>query len=379
MQSEITNALLKVRTMYPYLSLLFQNMSISFSDEVDTFTIQFNGNVWGFLINEKYFSSLSPNIRIGVILHGTYHIIYGHAIKRRNLCGDKIDVVIFNRASDISINQFIPKKYKNKDFIGPEEYNLKELQTLEYYYGKLLKLGIEGTKSGILDSHDWKEGEAEECLLKKSIDWVDLEHKVVSFDTGATDNPVFEFLSEGLKKKTCTNYKKTLLAMLRKEVLGFDREKTWTRPSRRWDSLAQGTRLTKNFELSIYVDTSGSICSNNELSNSLSMMRDMLKIKEGMYTIKLFNDTIYYSQKIKRKAKIAPFIQDGGTDIEPVVRDIFVCKPKMSVVLTDGLYSNVRYERWGFIKIPRVLWLITKEGNEHHPLARLGKTIRNLI
>ena len=379
MQKEITNTLLKVRMIYPYLSLLFQNMSILSSDQVKTFTIQFNGNIWEFLINEKYFLSLSSDVKIGVILHGTYHIIYGHAIKRRNLCNDKIDMAIFNRASDITINQYIPKKYKNKDFIGPEFYNLKELQTLEYYYEKLLKIGIEATGVSILDFHSWNEEGADECLLKKSIDWADLDQKLDSFDTGETNNPVFEFLKDSLNKKACTNYKKTLLSMLRKDVLGFDREKTWTRPSRRWENLAQGTRLIKNFELFVYVDTSGSICSNNELANSLNTIRDILKIKEGMYTVKLFNDTIYYSQKIKRKTKIAPFIQDGGTDIEPVVRDIFVCRPKMSVVITDGFYSNVGFERWGFARIPRILWLITKDGNVHHPLSRLGKTIRNLI
>jgi hypothetical protein len=53
-------------------------------------------------------------------------------------------------------------------------------------------------------------------------------------------------------------------------------------------------------------------------------------------------------------------------------------KPDLSIILTDGCYSNVEVEKWmkPGEKFPQCLFIISKGGTEDHPLKRLGDTVK---
>jgi len=71
-------------------------------------------------------------------------------------------------------------------------------------------------------------------------------------------------------------------------------------------------------------------------------------------------------------------LQSGGTELTPVMKMIAKKKPELSLILTDGGYSDVPFEK--FIrrgeKFPTTCWIISKGGNEKHPMERLGQTIK---
>jgi hypothetical protein len=68
----------------------------------------------------------------------------------------------------------------------------------------------------------------------------------------------------------------------------------------------------------------------------------------------------------------------GGTCLESTLKRIHETKPNLSIIITDGCYSDVKYEEWmrPGQHMPQVLWIISKDGVENHPLARLGQTIK---
>ena len=71
-------------------------------------------------------------------------------------------------------------------------------------------------------------------------------------------------------------------------------------------------------------------------------------------------------------------IQSGGTDLAETLQDILKRRGDLSIIITDGCYSDVEYESWlkpGEI-FPQVLWIISKQGTEDHPLKRIGDTVK---
>jgi hypothetical protein len=60
------------------------------------------------------------------------------------------------------------------------------------------------------------------------------------------------------------------------------------------------------------------------------------------------------------------------------MEDIFRRKPDLSVILTDGCYDNVEVESWmkPGQKFPEVLFIISPDGTEDHPLKRIGQTVK---
>jgi hypothetical protein len=71
-------------------------------------------------------------------------------------------------------------------------------------------------------------------------------------------------------------------------------------------------------------------------------------------------------------------IQSGGTDVGPTLKHIAEAKPDMAIILTDGCFSDVDIEAMlpPNTLFPQVLWIISQDGQEQHPLRRVGETIK---
>ena len=112
-------------------------------------------------------------------------------------------------------------------------------------------------------------------------------------------------------------------------------------------------------------------------------MDEFLKVGSRKCELNLFSDNNYYTDKYKladraMQEKIKKSVSMGGTCLESSLKRILETKPNLSIIITDGCYSDVKYEQW--LKpgqsMPQVLWVISKDGQENHPLARVGQTIK---
>jgi predicted metal-dependent peptidase len=128
----------------------------------------------------------------------------------------------------------------------------------------------------------------------------------------------------------------------------------------------------------MYADTSGSI-SIEELNSMLAVIDEFLRVGSRKCRLNMFHTENYYSEEYKLGNRVTKeMYQSGGTDLTSSLKDIWSRKPDLAIVITDGCYSNVEVEQWmkSGQKWPTTLFIITDQGDESHPLGRLGRTIK---
>lgn len=232
------------------------------------------------------------------------------------------------------------------------------------------------------DVHDWHANAEEMDVLNATEELV--KRAMVKQGLGYDDLPasIKDLLDSISGRKSELNYKGLILSAIKRSASGHDRAHSWTRRSRRFGNKAPGTKEGALPKLSLFLDTSGSI-SIEELNSFLDIVDEFLKVGSRKCEINLFSDTNYYVDKYKlgdrsMQDKIRRSVNMGGTCLESTIHRIFDTKPNLSIIITDGCYSDVRYE--DLLKpgqqMPQVLWIISKDGKEDHPLKRLGNTIK---
>lgn len=232
------------------------------------------------------------------------------------------------------------------------------------------------------DVHDWHANAEESDVLDATEDLV--KRAMIKQSMGYDDAPasVKELLDSIKTRKAELNYKALILAAIKRSASGHNRESTWNRRSRRFGNKAPGTCEGKLPKLSLYLDTSGSI-SIEELSSFLDIVDEFLKVGARTCEINLFSDTNYFTSKYKMADRpmqehIKKSTSMGGTDLSSSLKRILEAKSDLSIFLTDGYYSDVPVEEWmrPGAKYPQVLFVISKNGSEEHPLKRLGNTVK---
>lgn len=228
------------------------------------------------------------------------------------------------------------------------------------------------------DSHQWdanaEEGEmmdATEELVKRAM-----QKRGLSFDK--LPGHIQELLQDIEARRAELNYRQLILSAIKKHASGFNREHSWTRPSRRFKNKAPGTRNGKLPSIENYIDTSGSI-SIEEANEFLSIVDEFLKVGSRKCSLGLWHTALYYFEKYKLGDRLdRKVFQSGGTTVESALRKIHEQQPDLAIVLTDGCYEQVDVESWlqPGEHFPQVLWIISKEGMEEHPMIRLGATIK---
>jgi predicted metal-dependent peptidase len=232
------------------------------------------------------------------------------------------------------------------------------------------------------DVHDWHANAEESEILDATEDLV--KRAMVKQGLSYDDLPstVKDLLDSIKSRRSELNYKALILSAIKRSASGHDRAFSWTRRSRRFGNKAPGTKEGHLPKLSLFLDTSGSI-SVEELCNFLDIVDEFLKVGSRKCELNLFSDTNYYTDKYRladraMQEKIKKSVSMGGTCLESSLKRIAESRPDLSIILTDGCYSDVDFESW--LKpgqsMPQVLWVISKDGQENHPLARLGQTIK---
>jgi predicted metal-dependent peptidase len=421
---------------HPFIGSVLQSLNIAYSHVIPTAGIMFNTDAkrWDMLVNPYFFcKKLGDGIqgdkhRKAVFLHEISHITHKHPLRVPFLKISARKRMLMNVAADMAINQFIPdlpkgcaqcppadkhepcpndlcpgkcidvKEYFDEDGKGsktPWPVN----QTMEKYYDLLIKRFDDpddndnqdgdgegnaggGAESGdipqTLDEHMWDGAADEKDMLDATEDQV--KRAMVKARLSYDDLPghVKELLDDIKTRRAELNYKALIMAAMKRHASGHNRKNTWTRKSKRFGNKAPGTKVGDLPRLNLYLDTSGSI-SIEELNEFLSIVDEFLRVGTRKCDISFFHTENYGHRQYKMGQKIERSeIQQGGTELRPVMEDIVRKAADLSIVITDGYYGDVAIEesmRPGQ-KFPQTLFIISKDGTEKHPLVRLGDTVK---
>jgi predicted metal-dependent peptidase len=415
----------------PFIGSVLQCLNISYAHTLQTAGIMFNNDAkrWDMYINPYFFcKKLDDEQRKAVLMHELSHITHKHPLRVPFMKISAHKRMLMNIAADMAINQFIkglpngcpqcpPKHteqpcknemcpgrcidvndYYDTDPVSKTNKPWEKNKPFEFYYEKLIrrfqdpedndgKPGPGGNAGGgadtddlpqTLDEHLWDGSAEEKDMLEATEDLV--KRAMVKARLSYDDLPghVKELLDDIKARRAELNYRALILSAMKKHASGHDRKNTWTRKSKRFGYKAPGTKVGELPKLHNYIDTSGSI-SIEEANEFLEIVDQFLKVGARKCRLNMFHTVNYYSEEYKLGQRIKrEDIQNGGTDLKQSLQDIYKRKPDLAVFLTDGCYENVEVESWmkPGEQFPQCLFIISKEGNEEHPLARLGYTVK---
>lgn len=423
----LATAIYETAKTHPFLGSVLQCLTISYAHTLPTAGIMFNTDAkrWDMLVNPYFFcKKLNAAQRKAVLIHELSHITHKHPMRVPFMKISARKRMLMNIAADMAINQFIkdlPKgcptctntaACKNElcpgKCIDVNDYNDVDEktgtktpwpinQTMEAYYERLIKRFDDpdkddkddgegnaggGTETGDLpqtiDEHMWDGAGDEKEMLDATEELV--KRAMIKARLSFDDLPghVKDLLEEIKTRRAELNYKALILMAMKRHANGHNRKSTWMRKNKRLGFKAPGTKVGDLPKLELHLDTSGSI-STEELNEFLEIVDQFLKVGARKCNMSFFHTDLYGRQSYKMGTKINKAdIQSGGTDLGKTLEDICTRKGDLSIIITDGCYSNVQYEMWlrPGQNFPQVLWIISKGGTEDHPLRRLGDTVK---
>jgi hypothetical protein len=373
--------------------------------------------------------------RISILLHELYHLTHKHIIRAPMLKLNPNRRRLMNIAMDMSINQYIkdlpdgcqecpPKNEREmgatcKNELCPghpilvenfydEDAKGKQIpweknKTFEYYYYKLIEKfsemsdegegeeegegGLDGSNGGKgkgkglpkeFDSHDWDGGSEERDMMDATEELVKraMQKRGLSFDK--LPGFIQDLLTDIESRRNELNYREIIQSAIKRHASGTDRVGTWSKPSRRYGNIAPGTKVGPLPKIQNFLDSSGSI-SVQELNDFLSIVDNCLSVGHRKCMLGLWHTDLYYVEPYKLGDRLnKAMVQSGGTDPAPVLKYIAEAKPDLSIIVTDGCFCDVDFESMipPNTLFPQVLWIISQDGMENHPLVRLGETIK---
>lgn len=426
----LATAIYETSKTHPFLGSVLQCLTISYAHTLPTAGILFNTDAkrWDMLINPFFFCrKLNGPQRKAVLIHELSHITHKHPLRVPFMKISARKRMLMNVAADMAINQFIkdlpkgcascppPEEIKQcpnemcpgrcidvADFFDTDEKTKAKLawpmnQTMEAYYEKLIKRfddpeDGEGDGDGgnvgdgamsddipdTLDEHMWDCSAEEKDMLDATEELV--KRAMVKARLGYDDVPghVKELLDDIKTRRAELNYRALIMSAMKKHAAGHDRKSTWTRKSKRFGFKAPGTKVGELPKLELHLDTSGSV-SIEELNEFLEIVDQFLKVGARKCNMTFFHTNVYGRQSYKMGTKIdRSQIQSGGTDLTETLQDVVKRKGDLSIIITDGCYGDVEVESWlkPGEQFPQVLWIISKQGTEDHPLKRIGETVK---
>lgn len=428
----LATAIYETSKSHPFIGSVLQCLTIQYGHTLPTAGIMFNTDAkrWDMIVNPMFFCrKLNQAQRKAVLIHELSHITHKHPLRVPFLKISARKRMLMNIAADMAINQYIkdlPKGCPQCPPVGtpapcPNElcpgrcidvadyYDQDEKtgtktpwpvnKTMETYYDYLIKRfddpdqddkgdgSGEGNAGGgtetsdlpqTIDEHMWDGAGDEKEMLDATEDLV--KRAMVKSRLSYDDLPghVKDLLEDIKVRRAELNYKALILLAMKKHANGHNRKSTWMRKNKRLGFKAPGTKVGDLPKLELHLDTSGSI-STEELNEFLEIVDQFLKVGARKCNLSFFHTDLYGRQQYKMGTKIdKSMIQSGGTDLTKTLDDIFKRRGDLSIIITDGCYSDVQVENWmrPGQQFPQVLWIISKGGTEDHPLKRLGDTVK---
>jgi predicted metal-dependent peptidase len=413
-----------------FIGAVLQCMNIKFDPTCPTAAIRFNSKLKQFelIINADFFLSMSEKERVSILVHELYHVLHKHVFIPPELV-KTMNPMILNCAFDLTINQLIKNLPDQAMFI--ERFKTKDgkpfprNETYEMYYSLLMNSDFnknfkqqkgkeqEGNQSSPIsgsgngdskskdndqegqdsknkeewvdtkeyfsqqqgtspfDDHEWGEGEELREKLDAASELVKRTLQKSVFNFSKSPKFIQDFLDEVSTQIKKLDYKSILLKALRQSLPSKDIKKTWKRLSRRYGDLAKGNITGLMPKLRVYIDTSGSI-STEEANEFFKITNNFLTVGAQKAYLHLFHTELYHEEKIKRNFKLKDeSMQSGGTDLQPAMDHISKYKPDLAIIITDGYYDLPDLKK---ITTP-VVFIISKNGNKDHCMKHIGTTV----
>lgn len=410
----------------PFLGMLIQEVNLTVTSAYPTAFMGWDKKHNRFMmgVNPDFFDKLKVNERVAVIKHELMHFTHMHLRRMKFTDIPDHEKILWNIAADMAINQYIkdlPSScVKVSDWKQQDGSAMPEFKTMEFYYEALSKSfenkkeseqnkdgqgkpdwrkdfqdrkeGQKQDKDGNpqwgtgptnyndekydsykqFDQHDWENlsQEEQEKFLREMKDTFERTIEKSSYSHSNVPDSVKDLLKELSAQIKELDYKGILKRAIKASVVVQNRLNTWHRPNKRYGVFSPGTTVGKLPLISVYVDTSGSM-SIREINEAIEIINNLTKVGAKELHIGLWHTNLYYHKKHKRSKLFEQNeIQSGGTDLTEVLEDIKKKKPELSLVITDGYYSDVPIK----LDTP-VIFLIRGDNNLKHPCAHIGVTI----
>lgn len=374
-----------------FLGSMLQCITTKYTYQIPTAAIGYNPKtgVFELLLNPVFFcyedfetqTKRRVEERQAILQHEILHFTNKHLFRLPWIDVSSEERQIYNVAGDMAINQFIMDLPKGAINVREWKLNNGEMfpifKTMEEYY-QLIKDNMKANEekfkgSQTLDDHSiWEQltEEQKKELLQEAKNLVQRTIEKTSYSYSKIPDFVQDFLQEIEKMSYSLDYKAILRSAIKRSVSASDRESTWKRPNKRYNTYAPGTRVGNLPFLFVNIDTSGSI-SIEEYNNALRILDNFLHTGARSCKLGLWHTNLYYNKKYKLGQKLNnDDIQSGGTDVACVLEYVKKNNPDLTIILTDGYYDDVNINLTNDI-----IWIIFERGNQNHPLKRFGKTI----
>ena len=387
----------------PYYGFFLLMLHKSWSDQLPTAGVCKNGINFQLMINEKFWTDLSEDHKLGLLKHELLHIAFQH-LTTFTMFSDK---KMANIAMDMEINQYINGYWLPEGGIDINDYgdlNLDRKAGSRYYYDKLKQAqqdkkdtgscgddnmdklldsmeqgqgtvmigpasGRDGDKEVNIPDHEWEEFEdmpdAEKKLIEKQIQRVMSEAKE---QTIKKRGYVPGEISGLIKLDEVIAPKFNWKAYIRR-FTGIS-TKIFTRKVRRKENKRYsdnpGLKIKMRQNMLVGIDTSGSVC-DSELEEFINEIHHLYKAGVNVTIVQC--DTQIQSIKNYDGKFELEVSGRGGTYFEPVL-ELFNERREFTslIYFTDG-------EAWTDMK-PRkpVLWVLSERSEFNDSLP--GRQIR---
>jgi predicted metal-dependent peptidase len=335
-------------------------------------------------INPDLYFREKPEHRVGIIKHEALHAILKHVLRGRHFT-NKLKA---NVAADFAVNPLVGKGNLPTWTIWPEQLDLPDNETFEWYYDNIAEpeiggkgksgKGGRGKKQGGKDPQNQGDGDKEQGDQnpyypegKRAIDEHDWESAIPEGQEGLAEIVIDRMIRNAERQcgdipgniKDLIHYREQHVVpwqTVMRRFFGSTRANlSWTkkRSSRRYDTVP-GIRLEEKATVVLGVDSSGSI-SNEELSMFLTEVD--AAHKTGLVDIWTVICDCEITEVIHPFRKIELIKGRGGTDYCPIFNwslDNSKHPPVDGVVVIGDGCGPVPVHR---LKIP-VLWVITSDG-----------------
>lgn len=317
--------------------------------------------------NPIWFSKLSNQNQMGVVLHELLHVILLHQFRRNNR-----DINQWSVACDMAVNELIPEHLIPSDMITVKKIaeklkrKIEPQKNAEYYYdiigeGEVFPsfLTIEGESILISDGGILLKAQKVPKEQVSASELNALRNNIAeTFSQTKTEDGIPAGLEEGLNE-AIRDVRIDWRVMLKRFLTGRGKmiiRKSYKRQSRRYEELP-GTKRSVGVNALIAIDESGSI-SDALVKMFYHELTEINKITGITMSVTRFD--IQCSVPVP----LSTFVTDsrrekrGGTDFRPIFKLADECKIPLVIVFTDGdgeAPASVNQS---------TLWVLTKNGKK---------------
>jgi len=283
-------------------------------------------------LNPDFWLAQSPNVRVSILFHETWHVCFNHMFRRNNMDKKK-----WNYAGDYVINLM----GRDAEYEIPSEWLISEdyrgLSTKEVYD---LLPEPEGDSGGLGDDLIESAGGDSEIIEQEVADVLiraatrakldEASGNAAGYIPGEIEIMIEELINPKLDWRT----------ILQNYMSSFTKDDyTFQRPNKRFqpDYYLASLRSESVGEIAIAVDTSGSV-SDDEFKIFLTEINDIKeKMNPSLTTIIDFDTKINHVHSLTQdqSVKSLPFSGRGGTNLKPVFEHYNKHKPVVLIIFSD--------------------------------------------